>query len=276
MQLVKARFGLVGIGCIVELLKTIYHEGYSLKWDDDTRLLFAADNHIDEKTLDEIVCFSVSKSLFHRGIFDKLRILTSSGIQKRWLKVVKDSKRSDNMIDRELDINTAKWFTPEETPFTPEETPHICGLTPGESTHIILDKSIEKNIREDTAPNVAEPAKPVIKSVAIKPEDPLYKAIFDSFILKAGAFSNYPKEAQAIKRIISYCKQHAPRYTDGDQIKLAGSVIKQFYEMTANWDKFWRSQPFTPSALSSLFDRVLVEIKTDEERMDIDDTIPTF
>lgn len=31
MQLVKAKYGLEGIGCIIELFKAIYHEGYFLK-----------------------------------------------------------------------------------------------------------------------------------------------------------------------------------------------------------------------------------------------------
>lgn len=92
--------------------------------------------------------------------------------------------------------------------------------------------------------------------------DPLYQAIFQSFIGKVGAFTNYPKEAQAIKRIIKYCEQHAPRYTNGDKVRLAESVITTFWSLTQNGSTFWRGQPFTPSALSvaGIFDRVLVEI----------------
>jgi uncharacterized protein YdaU (DUF1376 family) len=105
------------------------------------------------------------------------------------------------------------------------------------------------------------------KDVAIP--DPLYQAIFQSFIAQAGAFTNYPKEAQAIKRIIKYCEQHAPRYADGDKIKLAEKVIIKYHELTQNGERFWRGQPFTPSSLSAsgIFDRVLVEIgQTQEER----------
>lgn len=92
--------------------------------------------------------------------------------------------------------------------------------------------------------------------------DPLYQAIFQSFIGKVGAFTNYPKEANAIKRIIKYCEQHAPRYTNGDKVRLVESVITTFWSLTQNGSTFWRGQPFTPSALSvtGIFDRVLVEI----------------
>lgn len=136
MQLVKAKYGLEGVGCIIELFKLIYSEGYALKWDDDTRILFASSNHIEENTLDNILIYSVEKGIFHRGIYDKLRILTSSGIQKRWVKIVKDSKRSVTNIERSIDLNTELWFssgyTPEETSNTPEEMPSIRGFTTGE------------------------------------------------------------------------------------------------------------------------------------------------
>jgi uncharacterized protein YdaU (DUF1376 family) len=105
--------------------------------------------------------------------------------------------------------------------------------------------------------------------------DPLYQAIFQSFIVKAGAFTNYPKEAQAIKRIIKYCDQHASRYADGDKIKLAEKVVTKYYELTQNGNGFWRGQPFTPSSLSAsgIFDRVLVEIGQMQEEY-VTDGIP--
>lgn len=135
-----------------------------------------------------------------------------------------------------------------------------------------LDLEEDKERREDNIGATSAIAAVETKSTAVakvKPEpDPLYQAIFQSFIAKAGAFTNYPKEAQAIKRIIKYCDQHAPRYSDGDKIRLAELAITKYYELTQNGDRFWRGQPFTPSNLSApgIFDRVLVEIgQTREE-----------
>lgn len=128
---------------------------------------------------------------------------------------------------------------------------------------IDLHSDIDTDLHSDSVPTPAV-AKAESKTTAIAKTapDPLYQAIFQSFIGKVGAFTNYPKEAQAIKRIIKYCEQHAPRYTDGDKIKMAERVITKYFELTQNGDKFWRGQPFTPSSLSSsgIFDRVLVEI----------------
>jgi uncharacterized protein YdaU (DUF1376 family) len=122
------------------------------------------------------------------------------------------------------------------------------------------DKEKEKIIPPSAVAEVEVKTKAVAK--VKKESDPLYTAIFESFIGKCGAFTNYPKEAQAIKRIIKYCEQHAKMYSDGDKIKLAELVITRYYELTKNGDRFWRGQPFTPSNLSApgIFDRVLVEI----------------
>lgn len=70
MKLLKAKFHLLGIGCMTELFKDIYHEGYALKWDEDTKLLFADDNSIELQTLEEIVKFALSRGIFSQPVFD--------------------------------------------------------------------------------------------------------------------------------------------------------------------------------------------------------------
>jgi uncharacterized protein YdaU (DUF1376 family) len=147
-------------------------------------------------------------------------------------------QETTHVLDKNIDLMNEKEFPAQETELSAQIIPRKNGVSGTDNP----------------------PGKAVAK---IKPEpDPLYQAIFQSFIGKAGAFTNYPKEAQAIKRIIKYCEQHAPRYTDGDKIKLAEKVITEYFELTQNGDRFWRGQPFTPSNLSApgIFDRVLVEI----------------
>jgi len=144
MKLVKARFGLVGTGCIIELFKTIYSEGYALKWDDDTRLLFSAENAIDADTLQSIISFAVLKGVFHAGKLDKLGILTSSGIQKRWLKVAKDSNRTIRDIEPSMSLLDSNGLSAQETELSAQEMQPIEGLSGTENTHIIV-----KDIREE-------------------------------------------------------------------------------------------------------------------------------
>ena len=85
MKLVRAKYKAEGIGIIILLWQWIYNEGYFTKWDGETKLIFASDNHIDESMLDEIVLFAIEKEIFSKELYEKYRVLTSKGIQKRYL-----------------------------------------------------------------------------------------------------------------------------------------------------------------------------------------------
>jgi uncharacterized protein YdaU (DUF1376 family) len=112
------------------------------------------------------------------------------------------------------------------------------------------------------APIVAEP-EPLIpveptKSVAVKTKaSPLYHAINQCFLSKTPAFANYQKEAQAIKRIEAY----ASRYDPVDREGVTLSMIGKYWELVQSHDKFWHKQPFTPSGMASLMDRVVRELE---------------
>lgn len=280
MQLVKARFGLVGIGCIVELFKLIYHEGYALKWDEDTRVLFAASNHIDEKTLGEIVIYSVEKGVFHAGIFDKLQVLSSSGIQKRWKKIVKSSKRAVTEIDRDLDLNTARWCrdtkTPEEIEKTPEEKQPLCGYTPGEIPQTKVKENKEEYIQtpaDSDQPLEPVPASPSAVAVVKKPTDPLYQAIWQSFTAKTPTMANYAAQGKATHRLVEFVRKHAD---EENAPELARQLVTKYWELTQGRDRFWTAQPFTPMNLSAagILDRVLLALnQSANQEVDLD-TIP--
>ena len=152
MKLVKARFGLVGTGCIIELFKTIYSEGYALKWDDDTRLLFSAENGIDAETLKSIISFAVLKGVFHAGKLDKLGVLTSSGIQKRWLKVAKDSNRAIQEIDPSISLIDINGLSVQETELSAQEMQPYAVLSGTEIPHIrVEDIKGDKNKKTCTS-----------------------------------------------------------------------------------------------------------------------------
>jgi hypothetical protein len=162
MQLVKARFGLVGIGCIVELYKMIYHEGYALKWDDDTRLLFSADNKIDETELSNIVTFGTEKGVFSTDKLASYGVLTSRGIQKRWLRVARESNRTIKEIAPEILLIDSGSNPIPIKPLSIPIIPLKNALSVPESTHIIGDNRIVKDRIED---NMSRFKKPTLEEV---------------------------------------------------------------------------------------------------------------
>jgi hypothetical protein len=85
----------------------------------------------------------------------------------------------------------------------------------------------------------------------------LYKQLWDSFLGQTKAFANYGKEGQANKKLVELFKARLPEEPD----KLAALVLQRFLELTQGGDKFWKAQPFLPSALLSLFDRVMKDLE---------------
>ncbi len=171
MKLVKARFKLVGIGCITELWRSIYSEGYALNWDEDSKLLFAAENGIDPIELDKIIAFAVEKGIFDKRLLVEKSVLTSHGIQSRWKEIVRISKRKNCEIDTEIDlltINSGK--TPEENENTPEEN----AKTHGEKQQSkVKESKVNKEFAAPVETTVVE--KPVDKMPNFDPDIPTLK-----------------------------------------------------------------------------------------------------
>lgn len=89
IALIEGQFGIKGSYVAVRLLCKIYSEGYYYKWDEDTCLLFAKKlgEGFVPNLVDDIVIGLVRRGFFDKTVFDSFGILTSAGIQKRWLKL---------------------------------------------------------------------------------------------------------------------------------------------------------------------------------------------
>ncbi len=88
-ELIEAEFGIKGFGVIVKLFQLIYgEEGYYAEWTNEVRLLFAKKNMLSERLVSEIVERAVQRGIFDKDKFDQYQVLTSRGIQSRYLKAV--------------------------------------------------------------------------------------------------------------------------------------------------------------------------------------------
>lgn len=88
VQFVSARFGIKGEVCAIRLLTRIYRNGYFIKWDEDSAYLFSkvAGKEFSPCLANEIVHELVKRGFFNKSLFDSFGILTSRGIQDRFLK----------------------------------------------------------------------------------------------------------------------------------------------------------------------------------------------
>lgn len=92
-RIIKA-CGKEAVHILVALLANIYRdEGYYVLWDDDLAFLVADEVGTKEGTVEELVRKAVQVKFFDKDIFDKYSVLTSKGIQNRYILATKERKK---------------------------------------------------------------------------------------------------------------------------------------------------------------------------------------
>lgn len=118
-ELLEAEYGLKGFAIVVKLFQRIYGGyGYYCEWSDDIALIFAKQcgfSNIGEATknnsdslgcaecssqpgksknlIDQVVAASIRRGIFDKKLFEECSILTSRGIQRNFLTIVRNRKK---------------------------------------------------------------------------------------------------------------------------------------------------------------------------------------
>lgn len=124
IMMTEQEYGPKGGYIAVRLLCWVYKEGYYLKWDSKTALVLAkcVGDGVTGALVSEVVNALVTNEFFDKDLFNRCAILTSAGIQKRWLHIIKQLKRKSvikseyKLLQEETEVNT------ELTKVTTEET----------------------------------------------------------------------------------------------------------------------------------------------------------
>ena len=79
---------------LISLLSNIYRDyGYYVGWDKDMPFLIADEVGVSEGAVDEVVRKAIQVGFFDERLFEEYSVLTSRGIQKRFLKAAERRKR---------------------------------------------------------------------------------------------------------------------------------------------------------------------------------------
>lgn len=133
---VFARFGALGETIALKLLCKIYKDkGYYYQWGDDEALLFAT-RVVGDRTrhslVNDVVHELVKRNFFDEDIFNSFKILTSKGIQSRYMKICEQLRRVSYGIKPELmlldeqeieNLGGKKSFPVTKPQFPHDETP---------------------------------------------------------------------------------------------------------------------------------------------------------
>ncbi len=90
VELVIAEFGMTGLGILIRLFQKIYSDnGYYCCWNDDVALLFSQKNGLSGNVVPEVISACIRRGVFDCGMYQHYSILTSKGIQTRYLEASK-------------------------------------------------------------------------------------------------------------------------------------------------------------------------------------------
>ena len=162
-EYLEAKFGLEGFGILIKLWSRIYKKrGYYCNWDDRAKFLFSKDINVAPELVNKIVNFCLDNNIFNQGLFNDYEILTSRGIQVRYVKICTQAKRAVISIKNEYNLHPLYDFTPEKTPKPPEETTDNAETPPGKIPQS-KQKKIKSNKKKTSADNSENNYREIVK-----------------------------------------------------------------------------------------------------------------
>ena len=94
-KLIEAKHGLDGFGIIIKLYQKIYKNSYFLTVTEDWLLLFINQVNVNINVVNDIINDSLKWEIFNQELFNNYSILTSRGIQKKYIEISKRRKQVD-------------------------------------------------------------------------------------------------------------------------------------------------------------------------------------
>lgn len=130
------------------LLCLIYQRGYYMRWDEELPFIISEQTGFEEAYILEVIRSCMTLGLFSKKLYDDEQIITSKGIQERYLYICKLLKRRVSITEYLLIDEEKKLVTSQETGVISEKTPVISEETALNSVKMQQKKRKEKEIKE--------------------------------------------------------------------------------------------------------------------------------
>lgn len=108
---ILSKYGADGVTLLLYLYCEIYKNGYYLKVDDDYIDIISMDLRMNQKKIRQMLAYFIRRSLFDNKLFSTVTVLTSGGIQKRYVLAIKErvKKRGAPIL-----VKREYWLIPEK------------------------------------------------------------------------------------------------------------------------------------------------------------------
>ena len=96
--IIEADFGVEGFGILMKILLRIYRQhGYYMVMTLREQKLFAKRINVDINTVNAVINSAINENIFNKNLYETFGILTSKGIQNRYVQAV-ERRKSINLI----------------------------------------------------------------------------------------------------------------------------------------------------------------------------------
>ena len=86
VEFILAKHGFQAFGILIKLLMEIYRQGYYIAWTERQQYVFAKRVNVDSMYTETVVSAYINEGIFDKNLFDQYGILTSHGVQTRYLQ----------------------------------------------------------------------------------------------------------------------------------------------------------------------------------------------
>ena len=84
--LIDAKFGCAGLCVLIKLWQIIYANNYYIKWGERELLVYKTRINADINFINDVINECLKWGIFNESLYNKYGILTSKGIQKRFIE----------------------------------------------------------------------------------------------------------------------------------------------------------------------------------------------
>lgn len=176
--------GMESIGILVYLLSLIYRDqGYYEKWDEELCFLTAMDLHLAESLVEQVVQKAAQVGFFDAELLANWGILTSAGIQERFLAATRKRKvrrliREYLLVDvaeeGKIELHSVRKAAQQPEKNTENSLESFAGAeesAQGDSYQATLEKNGAEQLLPEDRNSLAENAQPQTQQPQAQPQD---------------------------------------------------------------------------------------------------------
>lgn len=121
-KLMRHQGGSQAVAVYALLLCNIYRNGYYLRWDEELPFFMSETLGVKEAYIAEVIQYCAAVGLIDKELYDKEKVLTSVGIQKRYIFICQQARRASVIKEYNLVSSEETHISSEETAVSSEET----------------------------------------------------------------------------------------------------------------------------------------------------------